>query len=582
MYIHKKKCHPFFFLFCYRLAPKSVKDLEQFVKDFYEGLPSTAVICISLLGHAYTSLLQELLLYPSSIHACMLLSRLNSENQPIVLLLPLDSVSEEVSEDAAPNDENARACQELRQRMNSGKRWHCPWGSTVVDIVAPAFKVILEENFMTSSGCPLEDTKSTRSLWWMIRKKVDHQLGKLLSNLEDSWLGPWRHVLLGDCLDCESLNKEHKKLVQDLKSKCGMVDVNESYLKLVLGAAKFGIEETCLSKQCLQKGCYIGMLEHHTEENCGSNGGNNVSASASRLIREAVNEIHWEDTIFREPIILVLDLDVQMLPWESMPILRQQEVYRMPSVGSISMMRSRYHELVPLIDPSDAFYLLNPSGDLKSTQAEFENWFRDQNFEGRAGTMPTAEELATALKSHDLYLYLGHGSGEQYLSIDEIQRLEKCAATMLMGCSSGSLRLSGCYVPRGVSLSYIRAGSPVTVANLWEVTDKDIDRFGKAVLNAWLRERTDLADCSECNQPMKESGAIKMRRGRKVDSKKKLASSNLVETTDKGSLKNVREHRPTIGSFVGRARDTCTLPFLNGAAPVCYGVPTGIIRKRQL
>lgn len=25
--------------------------------------------------------------------------------------------------------------------------------------------------------------------------------------------------------------------------------------------------------------------------------------------------------------------------------------------------------------------------------------------------MPTSEELATALKSHDLYLYFGHGSG---------------------------------------------------------------------------------------------------------------------------------------------------------------------------
>lgn len=63
----------------------------------------------------------------------------------------------------------------------------------------------------------------------------------------------------------------------------------------------------------------------------------------------------------------------------------------MPSVGSISMTleRSRhYQEKVgnnaasfPLIDPMDAFYLVNPSGDLSSTQAEFENWFRDHNFE---------------------------------------------------------------------------------------------------------------------------------------------------------------------------------------------------------
>ncbi|KAE8727211.1 putative Kinetochore protein ndc80 [Hibiscus syriacus] len=409
-----------------RLAPESVHDLEQFMMNFYAGLPSTAIICIS-------------------------------------------------------------------------KKWHCPWGSTVVDNVAPAFKVILEENYVTSSGCPLEDIKST-------------------SNLEDSWLGPWRHELLGDCLECENLNTVHKKLVRNLKSKC-KVDINESYLKLVLGAAKFYIEEVCLSKRL-------------------------------------VNELHWEDTISREPIILILDLDVQMPPWESIPILRQQEVYRMSSGGSISMILERcrrYDELlsrnaatVPLIDPLDAFYLLNPNSDLRSTQAEFENWFSDQKFEGKAGTVPTSDELVTALKSHDLHLYFGHGSG--------------------------------------VSLSYIQAGSPVTIANLWEVTDKDIDRFGKAVLNVWLTERMDVAEgCSQCNQLVKEFDAMKLRGGaRKGKSKKKGASSNLVGTANNSSASVVCEHRATIGSFVGKARDRCTLPFLNGAAPVCYGVPTGIIRKRPL
>lgn len=31
--------------------------------------------------------------------------------------------------------------------------------------------------------------------------------------------------------------------------------------------------------------------------------------------------------------------------------------------------------------------------------------------QGKAGYVPTAEELAAALKSHDLFLYFGHGSG---------------------------------------------------------------------------------------------------------------------------------------------------------------------------
>ena len=118
-------------------------------------------------------------------------------------------------------------------------------------------------------------------------------------------------MLLGDWLDCKSLNMVLKKLVRDLKSKCKM-DINESFLKLVLGGANFNIEEAGLSQQCLKKGCYIGMLERHGEENFRSNGIDNVSALASQLIREAVNELHVEDTISREPIILVLDYDVQV------------------------------------------------------------------------------------------------------------------------------------------------------------------------------------------------------------------------------------------------------------------------------
>ena len=63
----------------------------------------------------------------------------------------------------------------------------------------------------------------------------------------------------------------------------------------------------------------------------------------------------------------------------------------MPSISSISATLDRYCRLqeqvgrnsaiFPLIDPLDAFYLLNPSGDLSSTQVEFEDYFREKNLE---------------------------------------------------------------------------------------------------------------------------------------------------------------------------------------------------------
>ncbi|KAK7839536.1 separase [Quercus suber] len=611
-----------------RLAPDSIKDLEEFVAKFFVGLPCMTVICISLLGGAYASLVKDLLCYPTCVHAWMLVSRLNSKRQPVVVLLPVDPVIEDASDDDANSGSD-----KLYKSMDLGEHWHCPWGSTVVDDVAPVFKLILEENYLSSSMFPLEDTKRNRTLWWMWRKKLDCRLGKLLSfgnsflrnnlivgacmmaptrNIEDSWLGPWKYLLLGEWSNRKRLDIVYKKLVHDLKSKCKL-DVNESLLKVILGGSKYAFEgEACISQQCLRSGCYVGRVGYCNEAKFGtlsnaSNGVDKQSELALQLIQDAANELEGEDSMNREPIILVLDCEVQglkvtkqyaistklnltilhMLPWENLPVLRNQEVYRMPSVGSISETLDRSHHrqeqvgricaTFPLIDPVDAFYLLNPSGDLSSTQVEFENWFRDHNLEGKAGSAPTAEELVAALKSHDLFIYFGHGSGAQYIPRHEIQKLENCAATLLMGCSSGSLTLNGSYVPQGTPLSYLLAGSPVIVANLWEVTDKDIDRFGKAMLDAWLRERSSPSlGCAQCDLVVEEFEAMTIR-GCKGNVRRKNRRKKSPEAHDTSSFKVSCDHGPKIGSFMSQAREACTLPFLIGASPVCYGIPTDLV-----
>ncbi|XP_040366322.1 separase isoform X3 [Rosa chinensis] len=538
----------------HRVAPESIQDLEEFVTEFFSGLPCTTIICISVLGGPYASLLQELLCFPSRMHAWILVSRLNSKNQPISMLLPVDSVLEGDSDDVS----------------DTGiKDWHCPWGSTVVDDVAPEFRLILEGTHSSSVKHPVQDTNEKKLNWWVQRKNFDRRLGKFLKNLEDSWFGTWKLVLLGEWSNCKQLDLVHKKLVRNLKSKCKM-EIDESLLKVILGGSKYALEGGArVTQLCLKKGSCVSKVGYLEEEKCmascnDSNGGENLSELASKLVLEAVNELEGlHSSLNIEPTILVVDYEVQMLPWENLPILRNQEVYRMPSVGSISATANRnYHNQdqvqsivtsFPLIDPLDAFYLLNPSGDLNYTQNEFETWFRDQNLEGKVGCAPPAEELAVALKSHDLFMYFGHGCGQQYIPRREIQRLEHCAATLLMGCSSGSLKLNGCYVPQGTPLSYLLAGSPVIVANLWDVTDRDIDRFAKSMLDSWLKARSSpCVSCAQCNKKV---------------TKKKLATNLSCE------------HRPKVGSFMSEARKTCQLPFLIGAAPVCYGVPTGIWKK---
>ncbi|WKA01366.1 hypothetical protein VitviT2T_019649 [Vitis vinifera] len=85
---------------------------------------------------------------------------------------------------------------EYTEHKDLDKQWHSPWGSTVVDDVAPAFKTIVEENYLSSSTFHLDDTKENRLQWWTQRKKLDHhRLGKLVRHM-----GPLKSMKYGSLL----------------------------------------------------------------------------------------------------------------------------------------------------------------------------------------------------------------------------------------------------------------------------------------------------------------------------------------------------------------------------------------------
>ena len=82
--------------------------------------------------------------------------------------------------------------------------------------------------------------------------------------------------------------------------------------------------------------------------------------------------------------------------------------------------------------------------------------------QGKAGEAPSASELAAALSSRSAFVYLGHGGGDQYLPPSRLRALDRCASSLLMGCSSGRLRCAaaaaGHYDPSGPVLAYLLAG----------------------------------------------------------------------------------------------------------------------------
>ena len=92
------------------------------------------------------------------------------------------------------------------------------------------------------------------------------------------------------------------------------------------------------------------------------------------------------------------------------------------------------------------------------------------------------------------------------------------ACSVLMGCSSATY---GEFNQYGIILSYILAGCPCVVGNLWDVQTADMDKFSTEFLKSWLND---------------------------------------------DSTNNICSH-------LIKAKDVCTFSHLTGSAPVVFGLP---------
>jgi separase len=253
-----------------------------------------------------------------------------------------------------------------------------------------------------------------------------------------------------------------------------------------------------------------------------------------------------------ECIFLVLDENLQRFPFESLPCLKGRSVCRLPSLG-MGLVRMKNLTADPLhVDVDLVSYILDPESNLVGTRERLLSWIHSmqiglENWDGVVGSPPPQGFIERALTTRNgMLLYFGHGNGKQYFSqrvIESLQHPDKesicspqssiLASIVLMGCSSGKLasvnvgdtnpkiHRSIHYEPEGVALSYLLAGSPCVVANLWDVTDRDIDRFSIALLSG---------------------------------------------------LNDASDHRP-ISQRVSDARHSCKMRYIVGGAPVCYGFP---------
>ncbi|XP_067170221.1 separin [Apteryx mantelli] len=368
---------------------------------------------------------------------------------------------------------------------------------TPLSSVLSEFDAIQKEQKESSSCTDKRD-------WWLCRSELDRRMKSLIETLETQVLGCWKGALLPTSQE-PGLAEEASSLCAQLQ-KCGWADGDAALLKVVLNASPL------LTPQDLQTLAFgLCPAQPYT---------------AQFLLQEALEKRKACSRQASGSLVLVLDKHLQKLPWESMAFLRDVPVTRLPSLRfllSYSLAQKQAGSVLSRgVNPGSTFYILNPHNNLPGTEERFRGWFESEpGWSGLTGAIPSQEQMQAALSEHDLYIYAGHGAGARFLDGPSIARLECSAVALLFGCSSAALAVRGSLEGSGIVLKYIMAGCPLVLGNLWDVTDRDIDRYAEALLQGWLKGG---------------SGAPLLR-------------------------------------HVARARQAPKLKHLIGAAPVAYGLP---------
>lgn len=380
------------------------------------------------------------------------------------------------------------------------------------------------------------DEKSKRRQWWKERRSIDEDLESLLRHAENTYFihDPIRRKLVPDIFDTgERQNDDDRSECSDLgpgnlESKFEAaerdlpqpLDFNKeaerlNLTKLTVAAIKsklilLGVSTGNAKKK--NKAELIDMLLT-AMENVFVEEVSSTDSSERRTSNDSQNNycrVDGDQAQVEPCTILILDEHLVRFPFESMDMLSNMAITRVPSLPFVlATLLERQNcpqstTTSPTVDPRNVKYVVDPESNLSesaSTLAPALTSLASRNgwkWEGVVGEMPSTEFMSAALaEENGLYLYCGHGGGEKSFSRSQIEELmtsddgiRGCRTPIvLMGCSSGKLRsvnmpkeysseheLIMHYEPEGIALSYLYAGAPCVVANLWDVTDRDIDR----------------------------------------------------------------------------------------------------------
>ncbi|KAM3504698.1 hypothetical protein MY10362_003398 [Beauveria mimosiformis] len=506
------------------LAPSN--DMANFQKSYIEMVPKNwSVISVSLSDNQHD----------------LCLTKFQAGHSPFILRLPLERANSRDADCEVYNFEHGK--------------------EELLDIIELANE--------TSHSARDFSLKGERNAWWAERETLDTRLKECLTQIETTWLGGFKGIFSQHRRRSDLLARFQKNVQKMLDAhlpsrnqrrgkktgKAG-VTLDPRILDLFIGLGDPTNDPGCDFDEALNDLLYfiVDILQFHGERNAYD------EIDFDAMVVEVYDALKGyygalEGAGAREDgahTILVLDKALHVFPWESLPCMEGLAVSRVPSLACLRQLMTESN--MPAKDKASAdslpghyvsstagTYMLNPSSDLKSTQTFFQKPFTAalDGWTSIVNRAPHEDEFEKALSTSDVFLYFGHGSGAQYIRGKTIRKLDKCKpASFLMGCSSAALTEAGEFECYGPVWNYLMAGCPAVVGTLWDVTDRDIDRFAGRAFEEWgLFNKGTF-------QEQQFQGAVD------VEGTKR----SLVEA-------------------VAQARDACRFRYLTAAAVVVYGIP---------
>lgn len=388
-------------------------------------------------------------------------------------------------------------------------------------------QIIDESNKSTKSiVTSLIKTRDDRRSWWKLRFGLDLRLRSLLGDVEKHLIGGFEGVFSGGCHTTPQYVQFKEKLQQIWRSAGKRMD----FLELSDGIVELFYNLSPYNGDGMFDFGLVEDLIRYTADELSFLGEFNMDPMFEK-IQSLYSTVANVPANSKEHLVLIPSFACSAFPWESLDALRSKSVSRVPSVAMLLELLENHDGMAVFDeDKGNTYYLVNPGKDLTRTQDKFQPILESLPYStGLCGQKPAEEAMISSLLQSDLFIYLGHGGGEQYMRSSSLLKAKflcdkKLPPGLLMGCSSGAFQDNGLLEPTGNVTNWLLCGSPMVVTNLWDITDKDIDTFSLSVFDKW-------------------------------------------------GIWPERQNGQNISQAVSSSRDTCTLKYLNGAAPILHGLP---------